>query len=323
MTDLKEYLASWLNVDRTFVNLTYCKDAHNASIKGADALSQYVNSYLKQWYRPRHPRPNMLLSNVDLMNHYQSLPQFSSDIMQKTMAAFNMDELNQTINSLGRKKASGPSQIFAEPLLNMPSKWKIHLLDLLNNCILAQDIPDGWKTTNLFLIAKDPVFLGDLARTRSITLMEVPHKLLFKIINSRLSTDIALHDGLPGNNNGFSRTISTTDAASVLKSLVDCHLLDKKHLYILTSDIFKAYDSVPWQWLEQGLGRIQAPSSLINLLKNIFYGRFTRLLTPYGPNESFKPQAGIEHGDSISPLLWNIFFDSILCLLNDKSNNSL
>lgn len=54
-----------------------------------------------------------------------------------------------------------------------------------------------------------------------------------------------------------------------------------------------------------------------SLITSTFDDRQSRILTMAGPTKFFHPKRGIEQGDPISPILWNIFYDSILKQLNN------
>ena len=90
---------------------------------------------------------------------------------------------------------------------------------------------------------------------------------------------------------------------------------------MLTTDIKRAYDTVSHTDLLRSLERINLPRQFIKLVDFILKKRTCKLITPYGLTDGFKPTKGIEQGDSLAPLLWNIFFDHIISSINSISRN--
>lgn len=46
--------------------------------------------------------------------------------------------------------------------------------------------------------------------------------------------------------------------------------------------------------------------------------RKTRILTAHGPTKFFAPETGLEQWDSLSPILWNVFYESLLRKLKNS-----
>jgi hypothetical protein len=74
----------------------------------------------------------------------------------------------------------------------------------------------------------------------------------------------------------------------------------------------KAYDSVAWQGLQLAMERINIPSKIISLFKHIHTNRKSFGLTAHGPTECFEIGDGIDQGETYAPLLWRIFYDTLL-----------
>ena len=68
-----------------------------------------------------------------------------------------------------------------------------------------------------------------------------------------------------------------------------------------------------------GLSRLKIDSALRRILQKSTQTRKSRILTSVGPTEYFNPQKGIEQGDPLSPIIWNIFYDEVLTSLNEIS----
>src|SRR5437016_11791621 len=81
---------------------------------------------------------------------------------------------------------------------------------------------------------------------------------------------------------------------------------------MLTQDISKAFDSISIIGLTKSLERLSVPSNIIDFISSLFTNRNMNILTAYGTTNIITAGDGIDQGDSISPLLWRIFYDPLL-----------
>ena len=58
------------------------------------------------------------------------------------------------------------------------------ITELLNQCLIRQQIPKQWKDSRIFPISKKLSFDGDLSNTRLISLIEHVKKLYTKILTN-------------------------------------------------------------------------------------------------------------------------------------------
>src|SRR5579859_1512523 len=80
----------------------------------------------------------------------------------------------------------------------------------------------------------------------------------------------------------------------------------------------KAFNSVTVDALRASLKCIKMDDSIINLLTDTFNERNILIITAYRNSKYFKPRVGIDQGDIVSPLLWRIFYDPLLCIVNKR-----
>ena len=74
----------------------------------------------------------------------------------------------------------------------------------------------------------------------------------------------------------------------------------------------KAYDSVHIPLLKNALHRIKVPSPLVSLIANIFTNWTNSVITNLGNTELYQVYDGIDQGETITPLLWRIYYDLLL-----------
>ena len=59
--------------------------------------------------------------------------------------------------------------------------------------------------------------------------------------------------------------------------------------------------------------RLKLPSSFIQLIANLFTDRENEVFTAVGTTPFYKVLTGIDQGEVMSPLLWCIYLDPLLC----------
>src|SRR5438477_10256399 len=80
----------------------------------------------------------------------------------------------------------------------------------------------------------------------------------------------------------------------------------------------KAYDSVNNTMLTKALQRIKIPNKIIQIIQSLLKSRKNTILTAFGPTPEYTVEDGIDQGDTISPLLWRIFYDPLLTYINSE-----
>src|SRR5687767_3963593 len=81
-------------------------------------------------------------------------------------------------------------------------------------------------------------------------------------------------------------------------------------------DLSKAYDRVNIKILKLALTRIKILTPCIDLIINLFTNRRNAVFTADGLSDLYNVKIGIDQGEVISPLLWCIYFDPLLCEVN-------
>src|SRR5204863_5017640 len=64
---------------------------------------------------------------------------------------------------------------------------------------------------------------------------------------------------------------------------------------------------------------MQRLSAFIQLTLELFTGRYNTVITAFGSTSPYKVQIGIDQGETISPLLWVIYLDPLLTVLNAEN----
>src|SRR5581483_7701038 len=85
-------------------------------------------------------------------------------------------------------------------------------------------------------------------------------------------------------------------------------------------DLNKAYDRVNIHMLDRAMARIRILTFCQNFLLNLFSKRSNRVIGLYRLMDPYNLQIEIDQGEVISPLLWCIYYDSLLTKIQENDN---
>src|ERR1051325_8528817 len=250
----------------------------------------------------------------------QFAPQDSVDdnIYDSLMLPPTFDEWSDVVQHLPKQKAAGPSKITNEMLQHLGSTLSKHLWQFVCACLRLNDAPSAWKSAELYPIPKPKEWFCDLNNTRPIVLLETTRKAMIRLLNNRLAKIMVDHQVLKGNQFAGLPGTSTFEPLHILNEIVQDAKEQKQEIWVLFQDLSKAYDRVNIPMLRKAMECIKLPSSFINLISNIFTNRWNRVFTAVGTTDPYEMLTSIDQGEVMSPLLWCIYYDPLLCEINDQ-----
>src|SRR5256714_14340062 len=143
-----------------------------------------------------------------------------------------------------------------------------------------------------------------------------------KIMNKRLSSILAANSVLKGNNYTDLPGSNCASLIAILELIIQDAKSHNKPLFIFLQDISKAFDSMDVNMLQLAMQRIKIPLGFIRLVINLFTDRYNSVITSYEQSIPYKTEIGIDQGESLSPLLWVIYIDPLLTVLNKEASLS-
>src|SRR5256884_6119500 len=152
---------------------------------------------------------------------------------------------------------------------------------------------------------------------RPIILLECLRKLFVRVINTRLSNICVNNNILKGLNFAGLPGGTTKTPIHILNNLLEDARDNHKQIWIAMQDMSKAFDSVGMVLLTFALKRIKLPQLAIDFFINLFKDRNMRIITNFGLSDAFTAKDGIDQGEVCSLLIWRIFYDSLLCRIQN------
>jgi hypothetical protein len=181
------------------------------------------------------------------------------------MNPYSLEELEYIVKNLPNNKATGPSEISTEMIKLIKNNIiKKYILDLLNDFLTLNVLPDELNEASVILIPKKDEWIGDLGDLRPITLINTIKKIFSLLITKRLTTIIDQNDLLKGFNFGFRSNKSTKDPLMIMRLLIDDANNYNKSIYSAALDVQKAYDTVPFTSIINSLKRLKIPEKFID-----------------------------------------------------------
>jgi hypothetical protein len=251
---------------------------------------------------------------------YKPLENVDQQIYNPLNDPISLDELEKNINELPSKTANGPNNISYEDLKLLTLEIKQYLVDLYNTILKTKEIPQEWLNANVYPIPKPKPWGYLLTNTRPITLLDTTRKLFTKIITKRISSILANNQVLSGYNFAALPKNSTFEPVRILNEIINQAQEEDDELWMLSLDMSKAYDHVNLYMLKKALLRIKLPHNIVEIIINLFTNRKNQVFTDVGLTDPYELLTGIDQGESISPLLWIIYYDP---LLNKWKNSGL
>lgn len=204
----------------------------------------------------------------------------------------------------------GPDRIRLADVRSM----SLYRLTFIYNVIFTTGlIPTSLKRCRTTLIPKGGDTLN-VNNWRPITISSVFLRIFHKILAARLSK-------LPIDfkQRGFRNIDGTLANSLILQSLIkDCRRKNTPHT-IITIDLRKAFDCVSHNSIRRSLRRFAVGDRMAGYLEQAYTGFNTRITCGGQVTGEIPISRGVRQGDPMSPVLFNLVMDELLCLFNEHN----
>src|SRR4051812_10275076 len=83
-------------------------------------------------------------------------------------------------------------------------------------------------------------------------------------------------------------------------------------------DMSKAYDTVDLDVLSMALLRVKIPTKIVSTIRNCFANILNTVITSVGLTQPYTIANRIDQGDTISPILWRIYYDPLIEMIEKQ-----
>ena len=280
-----------------------------------EVLDEVRSHFMKQ-FRKR----NIGKVSSKWVKEYSPISRIDEKIYSNLLDKVTAEEWGEALSKAKNKSAPGVSGI-SYPLIKGAGKVAQVLFRVLANlCLFKGDIPVKWKIGQLYPIPKGEDWNYNLSNVRPIVLLEAFRKTVVRIVNQRLDIILVKHKVLEGPNYAGLSGDSTSSPIHIMNNLLEDARQKNKEVWVLFQDMKKAFDSVSLEMLKLALKRIKIPVIMTNFLINLYNRRKIKVITEFGLTKEFEAEDGLDQGEVISPLMWRIFYDPLLCLIQKEEN---
>jgi hypothetical protein len=152
---------------------------------------------------------------------------------------------------------------------------------------------------------------ADPNNARPITQANVLAKLVELVLADRLTHWSAVHGLISPAQVGFRQQRGAEWHVWTLREAIRARLRHRKATYVLFVDIQKAYDRVHQGALWVVLRHMGVPDRIVRLLETWGSRRTTSVMVNGSLGEPFPMEAGVPQGSVLSPLLFNLYIESL------------
>jgi ribonuclease HI len=260
------------------------------------------------------------------------------DFSLNTDVVYNIDiTLNELLWALdkGRGVSTGPDMVGYPMLQRLPLSVKVTLLELLNKVWHSGEFPTSWRNAIVVPIPKPNCRNPGTESFRPISLTSCMAKLLERIINRRLITELETTGRLDKRQHAFRAGRGTdTYFATYLLPVEDEHCL------IASLDLSKAYDTTWRHGILRTLKSWQIRGRMFNMLQSFLSERRFQVSVGGHMSREHQLENGVPQGSVLSVTLFLIamqpifrrlssgvdivlYADDILLVVRRKKNEGL
>ena len=227
-----------------------------------------------------------------------------------TDTEITIEEVKNIISNL-KRTSPGESGIDKTILSQLPDTAIGRLTDIYNSAISTGYFPDRWKNAIIRLIPKPDKSPQHPQNYRPISLLEVPGKILERIINTKLKDHLENNNMYNSNQFGFRNNRGTTHALALITEQIAQNKSDKGQCQVILRDISKAFDQVWHLGLKFKLLQLHLPLTIEKFLCDFLSDRTASIKINSHIGPKFTLNCGVPQGSVLSPTLFTVYTNDI------------
>ena len=211
----------------------------------------------------------------------------------KSQRNFTIEELQNIIRKLAKRKAPGIDQLTTELLQAAGDGLLMAILELFNYMKNEVVIPQHWEYVLITTIYKGKGRKKELVNHRGIFLISVLYKIFERLIHNRIQDILEKTSKFQA---GATHNRGPADNLFLLRGTMDHLVYLNKPAYITLYDFRQAFDSL---WLEDcmlSLWKVGLHNELLPLIYKLNKRAVVKVNTPHGRSDSFIAEDIVKQG---------------------------
>ena len=228
----------------------------------------------------------------------------TANMLQGMDGPVTKEEINGAFEKMGTGKATQSDHISKELLLLAPPDYKQMFAAYVQHTLETGHVDEEEGMTDVVLLTKKPnVSAQEITNKRPISLVKFVTKWVQTILAHRIQTRMQQLD-----NYGFQKQRSTAAAVRKITAILENARLRGIPAHMLTIDIEKAYDTVPFELIEHMLHTHGCPPKTLRLIMEMHVKRSLRFKIEGHIGSPIAPKRGVAQGSPLSCILF------VLCM---------
>ena len=233
---------------------------------------------------------------------------------------FTDSRTDLAFDSFGDNKAAGFDEIKPLVLKRLEACPTSFLTNLFRASYLLSYVPTSWRNSKVIFIPKPGKDSYCVPRSwRPISLMSFILKAMERVVLWELQNKVFIQRPLNTNQHAFRKGRSTESALSNVVEYAENALINRGYMLSVSLDIQGAFDNVTTEGMIEGLRAKGVNEQMVQWYLSCLQ---TRTITAEykGASISKAPTKGTPQGGVLSPVMWNLAFESFIELFPDSGN---
>lgn len=265
----------------------------------------------------------------DFLNHFENMnanaktepfniDEYSSVDDSILNIPITIDEVCKNIMKLKNGKACGQDTVINEFIKYSNDNMKRLYTKFFNLVLFKGCVPNEWTVGVVKPIYKNKGDINDVDSYRGITLLSCLGKLFTFTLNERLKKFVNNNKKIFEEQTGFRNGYSTLDHIFTLEFICNYYVNRGKRLYVAFIDYKKAFDCVDRVLLWKKVIAMDIKGPVLNVIYKLYSNAKSCIKHGGKLSEFFVSNVGVRQGECLSPLLFAIFLNDLVSLINES-----
>ena len=219
--------------------------------------------------------------------------------------------LRSCLAGLTNNTSPGTDGVPNEVLKHLPHELHMLILHLFQLNWRRRCTPQSWQHSNTLLFLKRTPST-DNANYRPIAIHQTLFKLWTRFVTHVLQEYTEEYGILTPSQEGNRPRRGTRHALQYLTLILEDARLHRKDLFTTDIDWKSAFNSIDHRRLFTVMEQLGFPADAIAVVRGIYTGATTSIITPHGTTSPLLIRRGAIQGDTLSPLLFLIMLEPLL-----------